>query len=175
VNEATAPSVLQEAAMGSEPGPDEATYASHARKLVSAGRAGALATLSRRAPGFPFASVAPYGLLPDGSPTFFLSAMAMHTQNIAEDPRASLLVMESGAADDPVALGRVTLLGAVTKVASDAVSAVRADYFERHPDAKRWESFTDFAFYRMDVASLYWVGGFGAMGWVEIDAYHRTG
>jgi len=152
-------------------GHDEATYAAHARALIVAGRAGSLATLSRRAPGFPFVSVAPYGVLPDGSPTFLLSAMAMHTQNIAGDARASLLVLESGAADDPVALGRVTLLGAVVQIPNDDADAARANYFERHPDAKRWATFKDFAFYRMEIASLYWVGGFGAMGWVEADAY----
>src|SRR5207237_2411576 len=67
------------------------TFAERARTLAYLARTGALATLSRRHPGHPFASVMPYALDDAGRPVFLISAMAMHTQNLEADPRASLL------------------------------------------------------------------------------------
>ena len=34
--------------------------------------------------------------------------------------------------------------------------------------------FEDFSFYRMDVVDLYYVGGFGVMGWVSASEYDRS-
>jgi len=63
-----------------------------ARTLLYLGRIGSLSTLSRKQPGFPFGSVMPYGLDNTGRAVFLISTMAMHTQNLQADPRASLLV-----------------------------------------------------------------------------------
>ena len=46
------------------------------------GRTGALATLSRKYPCHPFASVMPYALDELGQPLMLISSMAMHTQNL---------------------------------------------------------------------------------------------
>src|SRR6266540_7195662 len=94
----------------------EPTFAERARTLVHLGETGTLATLSRRHPGHPFASIMPYALDADGRPLFLISAMAMHTQNLEADGRASLLVTQPGAAADPLASGRVTLMGRVARV-----------------------------------------------------------
>jgi len=72
----------------------EPTFAERARTLAYLGRTGSLATLSRRHPGHPFASVMPYALDADGRPLFLISSMAMHTQNLEADARASLLVTQ---------------------------------------------------------------------------------
>ncbi|PYO20868.1 MAG: hypothetical protein DMD88_10385, partial [Candidatus Rokuibacteriota bacterium] len=80
-------------------------------------RVGTLATLSRRHPGHPFASVMPYALDGAGRPLFLISSMAMHTQNLQADPRASLLVTQPGLgperqeSGDPLARARLTLMG----------------------------------------------------------------
>jgi putative heme iron utilization protein len=154
--------------------PREPSFAEKSRTLVHLGRIGALATQSRHAAGFPFASVAPYGVDTDGSPTFLISTMAMHTQNVLADDRASLLVTQPDWHGDPLAGARVTLLGPVSRVDGDALEALRTDYLERHQGARDWVDFRDFHFYRMDVTSLYWVGGFGSMGWVEPDQYRSA-
>jgi hypothetical protein len=103
-----------------------------------------------------------------------LSALAVHTQNLAADVRASLLITQPGWDGDPLAGARVTLLGSVTPVAAAEVAGVREDYLARHENARHWVDFEDFAFYRMDVVDLYYVAGFGAMGWVEADAYRAA-
>src|ERR1700751_3363337 len=91
-----------------QPAIAEPTFAERARTLVHLGRVGSLSTLSRKQPGFPFGSVMPYGLDDQGRPIFLISTMAMHTQNLKDDPKASLLVTQEGAASDPLGASRVT-------------------------------------------------------------------
>ena len=112
----------------------------------------------------------PYALGTNGEPWFLISSMAIHTQNLLADPRASLLVMQSGGDSDPLGLQRATLLGAVRRV-DDPPEAVRAAYLERHPSSRHWISFSDFSFFQLEVVEIYYVGGFGVMGWVEASAY----
>lgn len=150
---------------------EEISYAERARTLVHRGRVGALATVSRRIAGFPFGSVAPYGLDAHGQPILLISTLAMHTQNLLADDRASLLVQEGAAADDALALARVTLVGRAQAVAADEVAAIRDDYLARHAAAHAWAGMKDFAFYRLRVSDVYYVGGFGAMGWVSAEDY----
>src|SRR4029453_12594146 len=82
--------------------------------------------------GYPFGSVVSFGLADDGDPLFFVSLMAEHTQNAMRDPRGSLLVTEpvpDGA--DPLASGRVTLLGLLAPIDDDGARAVaRERYLE---------------------------------------------
>lgn len=151
--------------------PPEPSHAERARTLVHLGRVGTLSTVSRRVPDFPFGSVAPYGLDESGAPTFLVSTMAMHTQNLLADDRASLLVTGPGANEDPLGSGRVTLVGRVARATEESVAKVRELYLERNPSASYWVDFKDFAFFQMAVAEIYFVGGFGVMGWVEADDY----
>src|SRR6202162_1580303 len=96
-----------------QPPVPEPTFAERARTLVYLGRIGSLSTLSRKQPGYPFGSVMPYGLDDHGRPIFLISTMAMHTQNLQADPRASLLVTQPDGGGDPLGASRVTLLGNV--------------------------------------------------------------
>jgi hypothetical protein len=77
----------------------EPSFSERARTLVYLGRIGSLSTLSRKQPGFPFGSVMPYALDARGRPIFLISSMAMHTQNLQADARASLLVTQPDASD----------------------------------------------------------------------------
>ena len=152
----------------------EPTFAERARTLVHQGRTGTLATLSRKHPGHPFASIMPYALDAAGRPLFLISTMAMHTQNLQADSRASLLVTQAGAPGDPLAAGRVTLMGEAKPLVGDESAAARAAYLERHATAAYWADFGDFAFWRLEVADVYFVGGFAAMGWVEAAEYRAA-
>jgi len=140
--------------------------------LLHVGRTGTLATHSRKRSGFPFASIMPYGLTEGGQPTFLISSMAMHTQNLAADPRASLLVAQPGWTEDPLAGARATLIGEVRRI--DATPTIRDGYLARHPNAVHWVDFDDFAFWRLDVADVYFVGGFGAMDWLTVSGYEAA-
>jgi putative heme iron utilization protein len=149
----------------------ETTFAERARTLLHLGRIGNLSTLSRKLQGFPFGSVMPYGLDENGRPVFLISTMAMHTQNLQADPRASLLVTQPEASGDPLGAARITLLGTVLPIPESEVAEARKFYLERYPNSKNWVDFEDFAFYRMDVMDVYYVGGFGVMGWIAATEY----
>jgi len=138
------------------------------------GRIGSLSTLSRKQPGFPFGSVMPYGLDDLGHPVFLISTMAMHTQNLQANPHASLLVTQPDASGDPLGASRVTLLGNVLPVAETGMAEARTLYLARYANSKYWVDFEDFSFYRMDVVDVYYVGGFGVMGWVSALEYDRA-
>ena len=151
--------------------PDEPGYAERARTLVHLARAGTLSTLSRRHPGHPFGSIMPYAPDEHGAPLLLISSMAMHTQNLEADPRASLLVTQPGWTEDPLAGGRVTLMGRAARVSEPERPAAREAYLARHPNATFWVDFEDFAFWRLEVADVYFVGGFAAMDWVTGEGY----
>ena len=155
------------ATAGTQPSIPEPTFAERARTLVHLGRTGSLSTLSRKQPGFPFGSVMPYGIDGLGRPIFLISTMAMHTQNVQADPRASLLVTQQDVSGDPLGASRVTLVGNVLRVPEPDVAEARKLYLERYVNSKYWVDFEDFYFYRMDVVDVYYVGGFGVMGWVS--------
>jgi len=152
----------------------EPTFAERARTLVYLGRVGSLSTLSRKQQGFPFGSVMPYGLDDHGRPIFLISTMAMHTQNLQADPRASLLVTQEDAGNDPLGTSRVTLIGSALPLPAPEVAEARALYLARHANSKYWVDFEDFSFYRLDVVDVYYVGGFGVMGWVQASDYDQA-
>ena len=153
------------------PPPPEPSYAERARTLVHLARSGALSTLSRRQPGHPFGSVMPYAPDDRGAPLLLISSMAMHTQNLEVDPRASLLVTQPGWTDDPLAGGRVTLVGRALRVPEPERTAARERYLVRQPRAAYWVDFEDFSFWRLEVSDVYFVGGFAAMDWVTGPGY----
>src|SRR6267378_5233991 len=150
----------------------EPAFGERARTLMYVGRIGSLSTLSRRQSGFPFGSVMPYGLDDHGRPIFLISTMAMHTQNLQADPRASLLVTRDDTDGDPLGASRVTLVGNVLPMPQSEVAEARQLYLARYANSKHWVDFEDFSFYRMDVVDVYYVGGFGVMGWVSSSEYN---
>ncbi len=144
----------------------EPSHAERAKTLVYLQQTGSLSTLSRKQPGWPFGSVMPYGLDAQGQPVFLISTMAMHTQNLLGDPRASLLVTPPESRVDPLGAARVTVMGCVTKVPKEENAAIRVRYLDRHASASYWVDYQDFGFFRMAITEIYFVGGFGSMGWV---------
>src|SRR6266852_1850860 len=119
-----------------QPPVPEPTFAERARTLVYVGRIGSLSTLSRKQPGFPFGSVMPYGLDAQGRPIFLISTMAMHTQNLQADPRASLLVTQPDTDSEPLGASRVTLVGNVLTVPNSELAEARKLYLESHSNSK---------------------------------------
>jgi putative heme iron utilization protein len=101
----------------------------------------------------------------NGDPIFLISRLAEHTKNLERDPRASLLVAEGGSAD-PLANGRVTMLGPCTRVGGDGGSA-RAAFFAAHPNSTYYAEFRDFAFWKLHVDHVRYIGGYGRMSWIS--------
>jgi len=156
-----------------EPSVPEPSFAEQARTLAHLARTGTLGTLSRRHPGHPFVSIMPYAPDERGRPLLLISTLAMHTQNLDADPRASLLVAQPGG-EDPLALARVTLMGRARRLAPEERAGAREAYLARHANAVHWVDFDDFSFWRLDLADVYYVGGFGAMDWLTVGGYEAA-
>jgi putative heme iron utilization protein len=146
----------------------EPSLAERARTLAAIGRIGSLSTHSRKFSGFPFGSMMPFAVDDQGRPVFFISTMAMHTQNLHQDARASLLITQPGAVEDPLGAARLTLIGEAKLAPADEV---RELYLSHYENARFWQDYTDFAYYRLEVAGVYFIGGFGVMGWIPAEEY----
>jgi len=149
-------------------GAPETSLAERARTLAGLGVIGSLSTHSQKFSGFPFGSMVPYAVDHVGRPVFFISSMAMHTHNLQNDPRASLLITQPDVSGDPLGAARLTLLGEAREAPA---AEVRELYLSRYENAKFWQDYTDFAYYRLEVSAVYFIGGFGVMGWVSGDDY----
>jgi putative heme iron utilization protein len=146
----------------------EPSDAERARTLVTGRVQGTLGTVAREPAGTPFVSVAPFGIDEGGAPVLCISEMAEHTMNLRVDDRCSLLVneiVEEGA--DPLAAGRVTLLGTAAVVPDARRDDARAAHLAGNPHAAYYVDFGDFHLWRMTVESVRFVGGYGRMSWVS--------
>jgi putative heme iron utilization protein len=139
------------------------THAERARTLVAGIGTATLCTVALDPAGYPYGSFVTLAL-DGGQPVFLISALAEHTKNLIRDSRASVLLAENGAAD-PLANGRVTLVGECARLDGDGGTA-RSAFLETHPNAGYYADFKDFSFWKMDVQSVRYIGGYGRMSWV---------
>jgi hypothetical protein len=116
----------------------------------------------------------PYALDSEGRPNFLISDMAMHTQNLKADSRASLFVTLSAGDGDPLGAARATLMGRATSVPESDTAAARELYVGTHENSRYWVDFADFGFFRLELIDIYYVGGFGVMGWVDALEYRAA-
>ncbi len=149
----------------------EPSHAERVRTLVTQTSIATLSTVSRKHPGYPFGSLMPFALDGQGRALFLISNMAMHTQNLKADAHASLFVAQSAESGDPLGAARATLVGPVTPVPENELPDARERYTAAHENSKYWVDFADFGFFRLTPIDLYYVGGFGVMGWVDAEDY----
>ena len=139
----------------------------HARELLLKEYRGVLSTHSKAMPGFPFGSVVPYCLDDQGRPLLLISRIAQHTHNLQLAPKCSLLIGERGA-DDVQAVARLTLL-AEAQPLLDAVdiAAAAARYYRYFPASQDYHQVHDFDFWRLQPVRWRYIGGFGAIHWLD--------
>ena len=127
-----------------------------AKKLLREGRSGALATLMSGS-GDPNCSLVNVATAADGAPLLLISTLAIHTKNLLNDPRCSLMIDERKEGD-PLEGGRIMLIGTAEKTPDPDA---RRRYLGRQPEAETYVGFADFAFYRMALKAVHLVAGFG--------------
>lgn len=128
-----------------------------ARTLMRCALKGSLATLDISS-GHPYASLVTIATDVDGTPLFLISTLAAHTKNLVSDARASLLFDGTDAAGDPLAGGRITVVGRATRTQR---ATARQRFLSRHPAASGYADFPDFAFYELEIERAHFIGGFG--------------
>ncbi|WP_029614821.1 HugZ family protein [Pseudomonas sp. SC11] len=138
-----------------------------ARELLLKEYRGVLSTLSKSMPGFPFGSVVPYCLDEQGRPLLLISRIAQHTHNLQQDPKCSLLVGEREA-EDVQAVGRLTVMAEARKLVESAAIEAAADrYYRYFPDASDYHKAHDFDFWVLEPVRHRYIGGFGAIHWLD--------
>lgn len=149
------------------------SHAEYARTLASRVQVGSLCTLVATEPaGYPYGSFVTFAL-DEGSPVFLISTLAEHTRNLLADPRASLLITEPGDGD-PLARGRVTLIGPCTRLTEEAQQRARAAFCAAHPDSAYYIDFADFGLFGLKVTAVRYIGGYGRMSWVGCEDWYRA-
>ncbi len=144
------------------PGAQEAGFDARglARHLLRTIRAGALATCDGARDGHPLATLVSLATAIDGAPLLLLSQLSAHRTNLERDPRASLLLAARGKGD-PLAHPRLSLIGRVQRLDdADRAARARSRFLARHPKAKLYADFSDFAWFRMEVEAGHLNGGF---------------
>lgn len=149
--------------------------ADEVRRLLLQQHHGVLGTVNsgERLQGWPFLSVTPYALDERGQPLLQLADIAQHTRNVKADQRASLLVQEQSLDGDPQRGWRITVLGTLAPIAAEEQEEVLARFTERVPAAPSYASQHDFAFYRLSVQRVRYIGGFGKIHWVNSEEVQR--
>ena len=139
-----------------------------AKTLLRTARFGALATLDAD-DGAPLATRTAVATDTDGTPVILISALSTHTAALEADPRCALLVGEPGKGD-PLAHPRLTVKATAKKLSpgTDEHARAKRRYLNRHPKARLYADFADFAFFRLEPSSAFLNGGFAR-------AYRLTG
>ncbi|WP_028217208.1 HugZ family pyridoxamine 5'-phosphate oxidase [Paraburkholderia oxyphila] len=131
---------------------------------------GTLATHTREPQGFPYPTLLPFAPDARHRPVILVSRLAEHTRNLQDDPRAGFLVAQF-TGEDVLNAPRMTLLGRFEPseggAGTDPQAPLARRYLRYHPDAARYLALGDFTFWTMRVERLRYIGGFGAMGWLD--------
>src|SRR5437899_10393347 len=130
-----------------------------ARSMLRRSRQGALATLMAGS-GDPYCSLVNVASHQDGSPILLISRLALHTRNILDDSRVSLMLDER-AEGDPLEGARIMLSGRAEEASNDDLGILRRRYLNAHPSAEAFVNFKDFSFFRIRPGGAHLVAGFG--------------
>ena len=134
--------------------------------------------LHHRRAGYPFCSTVDFATDSTGHPIFCLSPLAIHTRNIAGDPKCSLTVKMNGWGG--LANARVTLFGDVYKLPKGEYSAAANEIFKnkystRKESTELEDLWGDYSFFRMNrLIDAYFVGGFGSLNWINMEEYKNA-
>ncbi|NJN38671.1 MAG: pyridoxamine 5'-phosphate oxidase [Acaryochloridaceae cyanobacterium CSU_3_4] len=141
------------------------------KMLIEQQRFGILSTHSVDVKGFPFGSVTPYSLTDLHHPLIFISNLAQHTQNIIQDNRVSLTVLENlqDGTQDPQKHGRVCILGRATPIeTTGATNETKYNqYFQDFPESEGYQNTHGFQLYEISPVRIRYIGGFGKIFWLE--------
>ncbi|KAG2499020.1 hypothetical protein HYH03_003205 [Edaphochlamys debaryana] len=145
------------------------------RNLVEHARFGHLCTMMsgmhHRRAGYPFGTLVDFASDGAGYPVFCLSPLAIHSRNLIEEPRCSLVVQMPGWTG--LANARVTIFGDVYQLPPDLQDSAREIFIAKHSNERkeRWVS-GNFVYFRMNrIVDIYFVGGFGTVQWISPEEY----
>ncbi len=127
---------------------------------------GILSSHSRSEPGYPFGSLTPYIVTPQGQIAIYISHLAEHTKNIQADPKVALTISQLTDYQNPPALPRLTCLADAQPV-TQSDTHLRQRYLQCFPDSQLILDLPGFQFYFLILKRIRLVAGFGQARWLD--------
>jgi putative heme iron utilization protein len=141
-----------------------------ARVLLEQATTAALAYADAEGPGI---SRIALGLDATGIPLTLISALSAHFTALRDNPACALLVGEAGDKGDPLNHPRLMLRARAEFLDGSSHADLRDLWLQRHPKAKLYIDFTDFAFVRLHPLSAVLNAGFGKAMRLTTEDLHR--
>ena len=150
----------------------ENTYIDQAKQLLALNRHAILSTISAKQAGFPFGSLVPFDISPEGNIIVYVSLMAEHYKNLQSNPKASLTVTDPFSLHDPQAYARATILTCFEETPSKDTEQIRKRYENRFPGSINYEIAHNFVFLLGRPLKIRWIGGFGSISWLDGEEFN---
>ncbi len=144
-------------------------YDYNAVNLFRSSKTGILSTFSQFKKDYPFGSFVTYVTGKSRVLYLYLSDIAQHTKNLKENPKACITIFGINNKGDVQDSKRLTLLGDLKSVSKEEQGVCENRFFEIMPESKSYSSFHGFNFYKLEINSARWIGGFGKIGWLNTD------
>lgn len=125
---------------------------------------GVLSTHSNSELGYPFGSITPYIVTPEGDLAILISHLAEHTHNITVNPKVSLTIFNVDNETNPSTGPRITCL-ADADLAQES-KLLSELYLDKFPDAEIILNLPGFKFYLLKLKKIRLVAGFGKVKWL---------
>ena len=100
-----------------------------------------------------------------GQPILLLSQLVIHTRQLQANPACALLLTGEPGEPNPQTTPRLCLTGTAARTEDHTARAI---FLDAHPYAGLYADFGDFAFWRISVTDVYYIGGFGAARKLEV-------
>jgi len=154
-------------------GVSHAAWMSDLKTLLGKTKIGFLATQGERTPE---TSMTPYAIHPSkGEVVLHLSSLAKHSKNVKKHAEVGLMIcmpehdVEMDKTASVLGLARLSLTGRLKLISAEqdlsqidaGDEAYQAAYLQKIPEAEPLFSFADFRLYKLEVDSVFFVGGFG--------------
>jgi len=112
--------------------------------------------------GFPFGSIVPYLIGPEGWPVVLISSLAEHTQNLIKEPKVSLTITLPNFERKSQ---RLTLVSRASRRIGE-LDSLRNHYQNRFPQSEIYINLPDFTFFDLIPLRIRYIGGFGRAFWL---------
>ena len=147
------------------------SYEFNAVKLFRSCDSAILSTVSVKHDGYPFGSFVTYMSGDCRTVYLYLSDIAQHTKNLKNNSKSCLTIIKMDA--DKQNSERLTLLGDLKPVEKNKIEECASKYHEFFPKSREYAKMHGFNFYKFEISSCRWIGGFGKIAWLKNENWKR--
>ena len=147
------------------------SYELNAVKLFRSCDSAILSTVSVKHEGYPFGSFVTYMSGDCRTAYLYLSDIAQHTKNLNNNSKSCLTIIKMDS--DKQNSERLTLLGDLEPVEINKIEECSSKYYEFFPKSREYAKMHGFNFYKFEISSCRWIGGFGKIAWLKNNNWNQ--